>query len=250
MFAQRVRDLHELVADVGPPVWVADVTAGALLGFDDYELVPSSHLVVPRGRNVSRIGHVVHTALEIPLIDRAEVFGLPVTSATRTIVDLARTQSLERLTTAIDSATRDRLTSDDFLHRRLVELSGRGRPGASRLLQALRGIEITRGGHSWLERRFLQLCRDALLPAPLTQCIAGRRADRLIRVDCRFDGTPVVVELLGYAFHRTTAQMANDAERMNRMVIEGLCPVQFTYSQVVETPQQVIGAVSEALRRR
>jgi hypothetical protein len=111
-------------------VWIADVTAAALFSFDEYDLHPSSHLLVPRGRNISRIGHVVHTSLDIPLIDRTEIFGLPVTSPTRTIVDLARTQSVERLTLAVDSATRDRLTSDDFLHRRLVALSGRGRPGA------------------------------------------------------------------------------------------------------------------------
>ncbi len=247
--ADRIRALHELVADVGPPVWIADVTAAALFSFDEYDLHPPSHLLVPRGRNISRIGHVVHTSLDIPLIDRTEIFGLPVTSPTRTIVDLARTQSVERLTLAVDSATRDRLTSDDFLHRRLVALSGRGRPGASRLLDALRGIEVTKGGHSWLERRFLELCHTARLPRPVTQHVTGRRGDRLIRVDCRFEGTPTIVELLGYAFHRTTAQMADDAERMNRMVLDGFRPLQFTYTQVVDAPRAVVDAVAEALHR-
>ncbi len=242
-----MHEIGELVASVGDPVWVGDVSAAALLRFDEFELRPPYHLVVPRGRNVSRIGHVVHTVTDLPLIDRSTAFGLPVTSATRTIIDLARGQPTDRLTLAIDSATRDRLTTEDFLHRRLVALRGRGRAGTSALLDAIRGIEATRGGHSWLERRFLELCTQAGAPRPLTQHVVGRRGQRLIRVDCRFPGTRVVVELLGYAFHRTTAQMANDAERTNRMLLDGLVPLQFAYTQVVEDPIGVITLLGEAL---
>lgn len=236
-----------MAASVGEPVWIADVTAAALLRFDEFELRPPYHLVVPRGRNVSRIGHIVHTVTDLPLIDRSTAFGLPVTSATRTIVDLARSQPIDRLALAIDSATRDRLTTEDFLHRRLVALRGRGRAGTSTLLDAIRGIEVGRGGHSWLERRFLELCSRSGAPLPATQHVVGRRAQQLIRVDCRFPDSPVVVELLGYAFHRTTAQMSNDAERMNRMILDGLVPLQFTYLQVVEDPVGVITLLREAL---
>ena len=247
LFAQRVHEIADLLASIGDPVWVGDVSAAALLRFDEFELRPPYHLVVPRGRNVSRIGHVVHTVVELPLIDRSTAFGLPVTSATRTIVDLARSEPIDRLTVAIDSATRDRLTTEDFLHRRLVALRGRGRAGTSVLLDAIRGIEVTRGGHSWLERRFLELCAANATPRPLTQHVVGRGGQRLVRVDCRFPGTRVVVELLGYAFHRTTAQLTNDAERMNRMLLDGLVPLQFTYTQVVEDPAGVIDLLREAL---
>ena len=69
----------------------------------------------------------------------------------------------------------------------------------------------------------------------------------MIRVDCRFPGTNVVVELLGYRFHRSVLQMADDAERMNQMVLDGLRPLQFTYTQVVAEADWVIQQTRAAL---
>ncbi len=74
-----------------------------------------------------------------------------------------------------------------------------------------------------------------------------RAADRLVRVDCRFPGTPIVVELLGYRFHRTKQQMARDAERMNALMLDGFTPFQFTYDQVVSEPGAVVATVRLAL---
>ena len=114
-------------------------------------------------------------------------------------------------------------------------------------MSVLEGKEITRGGHSWLERRFLVLLNTAGLPRPQTQAIIGKRKLRLIRVDCRFPGTNVVVELLGYRFHRTVMEMQNDAERMNRMVLDGFHPMQFTYTDVAGASPIMMASVREAL---
>jgi hypothetical protein len=176
-----------------------------------------------------------------------EVDGIPTMSATRTIIDLAASESRDRLATAIDSALRDRLTSEDFLHRRIVELRCRGRAGLAGLVSVLEGNEITRGGHSWLERRFLVLLAEMGLPKPLTQAIVGTRKARLIRVDCRFPGTNVVVELLGYRFHRTVMEMQNDAERVNRMILDGLHPLQCTYIDVASESPMMMASLREAL---
>ena len=59
-----------------------------------------------------------------------------------------------------------------------------------------------------------------------------------MRVDCRFAGTPVVVELLGYRWHRTKDQMARDVERLNALVLDGFRPMQFTYDQVTADPDR------------
>lgn len=102
-------------------------------------------------------------------------------------------------------------------------------------------------GHSWLECEFLRLAAEAHLPRPATQQVLGRRGDRLIRVDVTFPATPVVVELLGYAFHRSVMQMQSDAERMNRLLLDGFRPLQFTYLDVVEAPARCVATVREAL---
>jgi hypothetical protein len=200
-----------------------------------------------RGRSISRVGHIVHRARDITRLDVAEVDGVPTISATRTIIDLAGFESREGLARALDSALRDRLTSEDFLHRRIVELRRRGRTGLADLVSVIEGNEITRGGHSWLERRFLALLAEAGLPRPNTQATVGKRKMPLIRVDCSFPGTNVVVELLGYRFHRSEMEMQNDAERMNRMILDGLHPLQFTYTDVATESFVMLCSIREAL---
>jgi hypothetical protein len=247
IYARNVLELRELISSVGPPCWAYGRTSAALDGFDGYRLEPPFHLVVPRDRSVNRIGHIIHRGRDISRLDMAEVDGIPTMSATRTIIDLAGSETGERLAAAIDSALRDRLTSEDFLHRRIVELRCRGRAGLAELVSVLEGNEITKGGHSWLERRFLVLLDEMGLPRPLTQAIVGKRNQRLIRVDCRFPGTNVVVELLGYRFHRTVMQMQNDAERMNRMILDGLHPLQVTYIDVASESPTMMASLREAL---
>ena len=247
LLASNVERLSKLVADVGPLCWAADQTAAALHQFDGYRLEPPFHLVTLRSRRTTRPGHAVHTTIDLPLIDRTVVAGIPVTSPTRTIIDLATHLDAAALTTAVDSALRDGLTSEDFLHRRMVALRGKGRYGIPRLLAVVAGSEIARGGHSWLEREFLRLVAQARLPLPRTQQVLARRGTRLVRVDCRFADSPVVVELLGYRFHRSPQQMRIDAERANQLLLAGFLPFQFTYLQVVEEPAMVMATVASAL---
>ena len=247
IYARNLLKLRELIASVGPPSWAYGPTAAALERFDGFPLEPPFHVVVPQERSVNRIGHVIHRSRDITRLDMAEVDGVPTMSATRTIIDLAGSETRERLAAAIDSALRDGLTSEDFLHSRIVELRCRGRAGLAGLVSVLEGNEITRGGHSWLERRFLVLLAEAGLPRPETQAIVGGRNRRLIRVDCHFPGTNVVVELLGYRFHRSVMQMQNDAERMNRMILDGLHPLQCTYIDVASASPTMMASLREAL---
>ncbi len=245
--ADRLRDLSALIADVGGECWACGPTAAALHGFSDWKLEPPYHLVVLRGRFVDRVHHVIHTTTEMPLLDRVSVEHVPATSATRTLLDLSATETPDRLTRAIDDASRDGLTSDDFLFRELGAKRSRGRRGYSKLLDVLAGIDAGKGGHSWLEREFLGLLAAAVLPRPDTQQVIGKRKRKLIRVDCRFPGTALVVELLGYTYHRSLMQLQADAQRMNRMVLDGLVPLQFTFTDITREPADVIAMVAAAL---
>ena len=242
-------DLRVLMLDIGEPCWATGPTAAAIHGLDGLSLLRPFHVTVLRDRNVRRLGIVVHTTLHLPAIDRETHDGLAVTSPTRTIIDLAGYETAGRLAAAMDSAFRDGLSSEDLLHRRIAELRGRGRFGMPRLLGVLEGQEMTRGGHSWLEREFLRLLAAAGLPKPLCQQVLTKAGDRLVRVDCRFPGTNVVVELLGYRFHRTKHVLARDTQRLNALVLDGFAPFQFTYEQVVGDVETVIATVATALRR-
>lgn len=235
---------------VGGDVRVGGESVAALHRFDGgFSLRPPFHLVIGRGRNVRRIGHHIHTTTDLPLIDCEELFGLPVLSPARALIDIASTTDTKRLTAAFDGAVRDGLTTEDHLHRRIVDLRTSGRYGIPKLLSVIEGIEITRGGQSWLEREYLRLIGSAGIPKPSTQVILGRRGTTLIRVDFHFPGTPVVVEVLGYRFHSTSHQQSIDMQRINRLTLDGMVVVQFTYEHVTTDPAYVIGATVEALSR-
>lgn len=242
-------ELRALLFDVGGDVWVSGPTAAALHGFDGFHLRAPFDLTTARGRNVQRIGHRIHTTSTLELIDRATVAGIPTTSAARTLIDLAKTESIELLTTAFDSGLRDGRFNESLVHRRVVALRSSGRFGIPRLIEAIEGVDARRGGHSWLEREYLRLVADAGLPRPTTQEVLARAGGRCVRVDVRFPGTPVVIELLGYRFHRTKQQMQRDVERMNALIADGFRPFQFTYEHVVQEPATVVAVSCAALDR-
>ena len=185
--------------------------------------------------------------MKLDLLDRAVVAGLPVTSPARTLIDLAGITPPAAMTAALDGALRDGLVSESFLHGRISALRGKGRHGVPALLSVIEGAEIIRGAQSWLERETLRLLDAAGISPPVTQQVLGRRGDRLIRVDFRFPGTPLVVEVLGYRWHRTGAQMGADSERMNQLTLAGFSVLQFTYAHVVEQPQYVVQQIAEGL---
>jgi hypothetical protein len=244
--------LDELIGLIGSiPIdcWASGPTAAALHGFDGYVLRPPFHITIERGHNLRRIGHHVHTTNAIDRLDRAWAHGVPTLSPTRALLHLADMEPLDRVVAALDSAVRDGLTSDDFCHRRIAALRVSGRGGVRPMLRALEGSEIQRGGQSWLEREFLRLVAAAGLPRPVTQEVLARRRTALIRVDCRFPGTDLVVELLGYRWHRTRPQLLIDVERTNALVLAGYLVIQFTYPQVVDDAAWVIETVRTGLAR-
>jgi hypothetical protein len=240
-------DLTDVVLDIGAPCWVSGPTVGAMHRFDGFHLARPFHLTVPRGRYINRVGSVIHTTLDLPAIDRESIGGLPVLSPTRALIDLAATTPAKALTAALDGAIRDGLTDEDHLLRRIYALRNRGRHGLPMLIDVISGNEITRGGHSWLEREFLSASARAGLPRPLMQQVLSRAKDRLVRVDCRYPGTRVVVELLGYRWHRTPEQLRRDVERMNALVLDGFLPLQCTTAQLMEEPDWIFDSIRTAL---
>ena len=123
----------------------------------------------------------------------------------------------------------------------------KGRRGVQNLMDAIDEWEGKTRTDSWLEREYIRMTGLRGLPLPETQRVLSKRNGRLVRVDCRYPGTALVVELLGYKWHRTEAQMRTDAERYNALVIDGFMPLQFTYRHVVESPAEVVRQVELAL---
>lgn len=242
-------ELRSVVADIGGDVWVTGPTAAALHGFDGMTLRRPFHLLTFPDRSVHRSGTVIHRVRSLDLIDRAVTRGLPVTSGVRTVIEIARKASRDELDHALESLFLLGLSNEGLLLRRIASLRGRGRHGIPALLDAIDRRTLVGGTESWLERAYLQLLRNAGLSLPRLQQVVARTDDRIIRVDCRFPGTNVIVELLGYRYHRSRSQMSRDAARLNQLVSDGFRPYQFTFDQVADAPDDVLRVTADALAR-
>ncbi len=235
------RSVLAAVLAVGPESVVSHLAAARLLGFEDIR-VAVVELTVPRGRRARTPLARVHTTQVLPNVDAVTVGRFRVTGGARTIVDIATRVAERQLTAAIGSAVRDGWTSPEVLVRRLGEL--RGRRGVAIVRQALDGPI----GHSFLERRFLALVRDAGLRAPRTQ--VTYRADRVIRVDAVWDAEALVVEVMGHRYHCTALDLQRDAQRRIELQDLGFEVLEFTAADVARRPAYVLSRLTRALLRR
>jgi hypothetical protein len=215
---------------LGPSSWVSHEAAAGLHGLDRSPQ-GAVEFTVEREHRGRPGPFSVHTSGTIPLIDRVDVDGFRALSATRTILDLARARaSRPRLEAAIDSAVRLGLTSPVALHARLTDRRAPGIWGAPLLDQLL----VDSGGHSMLERRFLELCRRAVLPRPSTQVLHRRDGTTFARVDFMFEPYGVVVEVSGQLGHSTPRDRARDAQRRNELQDVGREVYESTWDDVTQ----------------
>jgi hypothetical protein len=165
--------------------------------------------------------------------------GIPITTIPRTLVDLASLLSLNALARACHEAGVKYRTTP-----RQVEAVLARRPsssGAKKLRRVLHGdVHVTL---SALERRFLDLLREAGLPLPETNRSAGGR-----RVDCRWPAHRLTVELDSYRYHSSRHAWELDRRREREARIRGDEFRRYSYGEVFDSPRVVLSEVSELLR--
>jgi very-short-patch-repair endonuclease len=204
--------------------WMAAVLAcgsGAVLSHRsavalwDLQPIPSGPVdvaVVARSRR-SRAGIRVHSVRTLHEDDRGEVDGIPVTSIHRALLDYAEIARPQQLRHAIEAGLRRELLDDGAFERLLGR--SRGRRGAKPLRAVLHEI---RGPAPWtaseLERAFLSLVRDAGLPEPSTNVLVAGAL-----VDCFWRRAGLIVEVDGYAFHKSRSEFEADRKRDAKLML-------------------------------
>lgn len=197
----------------------------------------------PEGRTpTSRAGIRAHRAGKLEPGDIAEVQGIPLTSAARTILDLAAISGSRELEQAVARAERLGLVDDDALNR-LVARS-RGRRGA-RLLRAV----VQRDGGALLlrseaESRLLEIIRSAGLPAPEVNVIVGG-----FELDFLFRKYGIAVEVDGFAYHRSRTRFEGDRDRDAELFALGIRTMRVTWDQLVNRRDVVLARLAMALGR-
>jgi very-short-patch-repair endonuclease len=182
------------------------------------------------GGRKRRAGIRLHRSATIEPDDTTTNRGIPITTPVRTVVDLARILKGRPLEQALDVAE----------HRGLVDFAERRARPIPVSLQAVlslyaAGSTVTR---SDMEERFLALCDDHDLPRPnVNTRIEGKE------VDFAWWDARLIVEVDGYAYHRSPTAFETDRERDVVLVVAGWHVLRFTWTQITRRSAWVAAAV-------
>jgi very-short-patch-repair endonuclease len=178
-----------------------------------------------------RPGLQIHRSLSL---NAAVQDGLPLTTPTRTIHDLATCLPQPELDRAVEQAQILHLATADEI---AADLPRRGRPALRAALD--NEPQLTR---SEAERRLLALIRQARLPRPQTNVILGG-----YEVDLFWPDQRLIVEVDGYAYHSTRQAFERDRARDTALQAAGYRVVRFTWRQIVREPHAVVAQLARLL---
>jgi len=186
----------------------------------------------------------IHSAAQLHPDDRDEVDGIPVTSVSRTLLDLGEVVAPTQLRRAYEAAERHRILDMSALNELIARSNGRR--GVAALLALLDyDPEPATESKSELESMFLDLIRDGGLPLPsLNVLVEG------YLVDAYWPQARLVVELQSYEHHSHRQAFERDHSKLARLRLAGCEVLPLTYRQVQTEGRWVVGAVQALLRAR
>jgi very-short-patch-repair endonuclease len=179
---------------------------------------------------------------EIEVVD-----GIPVTSPSRTLFDLAAVQTNRQLERAMNEARVRRLASRLSLPQ-LLERYPRRR-GAAKvrgLLGSKRPGGITRND---FEELFVAFLDANGLPRPRLNATLAIRG-RFLEPDCVWDQQRLLLELDGREVHGTDEAFEGDRERDRILLAEGWRSTRVTWRQLHDEPAAIAADLRRLLTRR
>lgn len=195
---------------------------------------PPAEVTAPTRRRVRRL----QTRYSRRRLDRVVVRGIPVTTAPRTLVDLAAVLSEYELGRACHEAGVKYDTTPAEVDAVLAGCpNARGAATLRRVLSGEARIALSK-----LERRVLRLVRQGGLPLPRTNKPAGGR-----RVDCRWAEQGLTVEIDSYRYHRSRHAWEQDRRRERQARARGDDFRRFTHDDVLDRPHQFVRELRAAL---
>jgi very-short-patch-repair endonuclease len=179
-----------------------------------------------------------------PSLPKADIVwhrGIPVTTPTRTLVDIATEFGTAALERSVNEADKRELIDPEALREVLEDFAGE--PGV-RPLRSLLDRHTFCLSDSELERLFRPIALSAGLPQPQTKAMVNG-----FEVDFFWPDLGLVVETDGLRYHRTPAAQARDQLRDQTHTAAGLTPLRFTHYQVKHERAHVQRVLEDTARR-
>lgn len=195
-------------------------------------------------RRVRLHGVRIHQA-GLPAWHTRRVYGVPVTSAARTVVDLARRLPFEAGVVAADGAMNSRAVDRAALMKILGECAGwRGLP---------RAVEVVRaadpGARSPLETLGRLMCADGGLPPPMVGEYIGEGWEPYTEADLLWRELKVIVLFDGMFKYDDPRANRNEKLVQERLENDGFTVVRLTWSDVVHHQARSLQRIRDAFTR-
>jgi hypothetical protein len=219
---------------------VSHLSTAQELGIELLDDDASEHLIVPRNDWRSVRGFVVHRA-DLPPGDIVVVAGREMTTALRTVLDLARSLDPCGGLVCADSALRQRLIEVGEFRARAAAALG---PGAARVRRVGRLADARSGSVAETVARSL-LIDAGLDPEPQFRLAPGSHP-----YDLALPRHRVLIEIQGLAFHRDGPSMHRDCTTATTAQLDGWLVLQFTWFDLRRRPAYVVATVRRALAVR
>lgn len=185
----------------------------------------------------SRPGIRVHRATGLHARDRRRCHGIPVTSPSLTVLDLAAADPA-LAAEAWNEALLHRLSSEGEMAALLARRGGRRGAGAMRRMLAASGGGFSRRE---AERIMIGLIRDAGLPEPLRNArVHGHE------LDFWWPALRLNLEIDGYRWHSTRSRLNRDRERDAGLIGRGIRVLRISYDQL-RRPERVVAHLAAAI---
>ena len=170
------------------------------------------------------------------------VDGLPVTSPSLTLLDVAADLNRNRLTAALHEARVQRIVTDDQLRQTLeTHPNRRGARSLGALLGAEGSAKVTR---SEAERLALRLMRNSGLDPGSDVPLGPYRVDFLFRAE------KLIVEVDGFRFHSTPSRFAADRHRIAALTAMGYVVFPLTWNDLTDGAEVAMRRLTAALEKR
>ena len=238
------------VLDAGPGAVLAERSGAALWDVPGFDLAPHQVLALRSSSRRRAKPHTLHLTRVLPEHHRTVLHGIPVTTPTRLVFDLAASIGTERVARVVDSLWARRLTSGRLLHGMAAELCRRGRPGSAAMREILaeRGPDY-RPPESNLERRALSVLDEAGIHGFERQVDIGDDERWLARVDLVHERRLAILQIDGDRYHTALLDRAHDAAQQEALERAGWVVGRVTEDDVWYRPRQVRETALDTLRR-
>jgi len=220
-------------------------TAAEMSGLID-PVVGRPHILVARTNGHEHVDAVVHRTQDLIDSDVTSIRHIPVTTPTRTLVDIGLTITDLDLENMLHSAIHRRLTTLEQVTETYERISRRGRHGAGPIRDLLEVYGSGSAAESKLEVLILKILREHGVTPPVRQhpvTVEGKD----FRLDLAYPTHKVFLEGDGFGVHGGRTPFEDDRWRQDLLVLHGWWPIRFTWRQAREKPARCADIVSRKL---